>query len=260
MAGQQSELERLQLQSRVWEPAGRALLARLSAGTGQRVLDVGCGAMGWLRILSEWVGPAGTAVGTDIDRDLLATARAFAAREELPNVELIEDDLFASLLPPGSFDLVHGRFQLAPIGRAPEQLASYRRLLRPGGWLILEEPDAASWHLNPPAPATERLIGLILAAFRAGGGEFDAGRFLRDHLVGLGIEPTLDAHVLVLPSGHPYLRLPLQFAASLIPRIEPLIGRDALTSLRAEVETELAAPARWGTTFTLIQAYGRGPG
>lgn len=260
MAGQPSELERLQLQSRVWEPAGHALLARLPSGSGLRVLDVGCGAMGWLRALSAWVGPSGTVVGTDINRDLLASARAFVAAEALPTVELIEDDLFASALPAGSFDLVHARFQLAPIGRAAEQLASYRRLVRPGGWLVLEDPDAASWHFNPPAPAAERLIGLILDAFRAGGGDFDAGRSLRGQLVGLGIEPTLDAHVLALPPGHPYLRLPLQFAASLTPRIEPIIGPDALATLRAEVEEELADPARWGTTFTLIQTYGRVPG
>lgn len=260
MAGQQSELERLQLQSRVWEPAGRALLARLSPGSGLRAIDVGCGAMGWLRILRDWVGPSGTVVGTDINRDLLAAAGAFAAAEALPTVELIEDDLFASALRAGSFDLVHARFQLAPIGRAAEQLASYRRLVRPGGWLVLEEPDAASWHFNPPAPAAERLIDLILDAFRAGGGDFDAGRSVRDQLVGLCVEPTLEAHVLVLPPGHPYLRLPLQFAASLAPRIEPLIGSDALASLRAEVEDELANAARWGTTFTLIQAYGRSPG
>ena len=260
MAGQQSELERLQLQSRVWEPAGRTLLARLSAGTGQRVLDVGCGAMGWLRVLSEWVGPTGSVVGTDINRDLLAAAGSFVSAEGLANVELTEDDLFASALPAGSFDLVHARFQLAPIGRAAEQLASYRRLVRPGGWLMLEDPDAASWHFNPPAPAAERLIGLILDAFRAGGGDFDAGRSLRGHLAGLGVEPTLDAHVLALPPGHPYLRLPLQFAASLTPRIEPVIGQGALASLRAEVEEELADAARWGTTFTLVQTYGRVPG
>ena len=260
MAGQQSELERLQLQSRVWEPAGRALLTRLPSGTGQRVLDVGCGAMGWLRILSERVGPSGSVVGTDINRDLLAAAGAFVSADGLANVELVEDDLFASALPAASFDLVHARFQLAPIGRAAEQLASYRRLVRPGGWLVLEDPDAASWHFNPPAPAAERLIGLILDAFRAGGGDFDAGRSARDQLVGLGVEPTVDARVLVLPPGHPYLRLPLQFAASLTPRIEPIIGPDALASLRTEVEDELADPGRWGTTFTLIQSYGRAPG
>ena len=53
LAGQLSELERLQLQSRVWESTGRQLLSQLDGGTGGRVLDVGCGVMSWLRILSE---------------------------------------------------------------------------------------------------------------------------------------------------------------------------------------------------------------
>jgi len=90
-------------------------------------------------------------VGTDINRDLLAAAGGFVAAEALANVGLVEDDLFASALPADSFNLVHARFQLAPIGRAAEQLASYRRLVRPGGWLVLEDPDTASWHFNPCA-------------------------------------------------------------------------------------------------------------
>ncbi|HET9945040.1 MAG TPA: hypothetical protein VFR56_05275 [Actinomycetes bacterium] len=43
---QASETQRLRLQSQVWEPAGRRLLDLLGDGTGSRVLDVGCGAMG----------------------------------------------------------------------------------------------------------------------------------------------------------------------------------------------------------------------
>ena len=57
LANQPSELERLQLQSRVWEPAGRQLLSRVDGGSGGRVLDIGCGALGWLRILSELAEP-----------------------------------------------------------------------------------------------------------------------------------------------------------------------------------------------------------
>ena len=46
MAGQMSELDRLQLQSRVWEPAGQRLLDWLGVGAGRRALDVGCGCLG----------------------------------------------------------------------------------------------------------------------------------------------------------------------------------------------------------------------
>jgi hypothetical protein len=40
LADQPSELERLQLQSRVWEPSGRRLLDKIGEGRGARVLDV----------------------------------------------------------------------------------------------------------------------------------------------------------------------------------------------------------------------------
>jgi SAM-dependent methyltransferase len=255
LAGQPTELERLQLQSRVWEPAGRALLAQLPGGSGRRALDVGCGVLGWLRILSEWIGPGGSVVGSDIDDKMLAGARSFVEAEALGNVVLLKDDFFASQLPAGSFDLVHSRFQIAPLGRAPEQINVYRRLMKPGGWIVLEEPDMASWRVNPDAPAVQRLIDLIKEGFRAAGGDFNAGRELPSLFGSLGVEPRLDAHVVALSPGHPYLRLPLQFAASLRPRLEALIGKADLDDLVRQAELELSRPSTWGTTFTLIQAY-----
>jgi SAM-dependent methyltransferase len=225
------ELERLRLQSEVWEPSGRTLLDRLGPGAGRTALDVGCGALGWLRILSEngWL-----TTGTDIDAGLLDVAASSAAR-----ADLIQDDIFDSKLPPRSFDLVHARFQLAPLGRVEEQLQAYRRWLRPGGVLVLEEPDSASWRLLPEGPAVDELIARILATFRDRGGDFDLGRRL-PALLGGG---EVDAHVLALPPSHPYLRLPLQFATSL--------GLDETDAAAAELDTG----DRYGLTFTLVQAW-----
>ncbi len=169
LANQRSELERLQLQSHVWEPTGRQLLSKTGGGSGGRALDVGCGAMGWLRILSEWVGPSGQVVGADIDEGLLDAARSFLEAEGISNVELVVDDLFDSKLEPQSFDLVHARYLIAPLGRGPEQVASHQRLVRPGGSLVLEEWDLGSWHLNPPAPAAGRLIRIALRDLRPPG-------------------------------------------------------------------------------------------
>jgi SAM-dependent methyltransferase len=252
MAGRSAELERLQLQSRVWEPAGERLLARIGDGTGLRAIDAGCGAVGWLRILSRWVGPSGQVVGIDNQASMLQAARAFVGDESLTNVELVEDDLFASALEPASFDLVHARFQLAPLGRFEEQMAVYRTMVKPGGLLVLEDPDLSSWRFNPDAPAAQRLIGLIEQAFLAAGGDFNAGRRLPE-LIGDGAE--LSAEIVALPPGHPYLLLPLQFAASLEPRLLNLVEREELDRLRAVARTEITSPGRWGTTFTLIQAW-----
>ena len=256
------ELDRLRLQSRVWEPAGRALLADVGEGSGLRALDVGCGALGWLRLLSAWVGTSGTVVGTDVAPQLLDAARALVDEDALHNVEVVEDDLFASALEPHAFDLVHARFQLAPLGHEAEQLAAYVRWLKPGGILVLEDPDASTWHLNPDAPATTELIRLILEAFRTSGGDFDSGRRLPDLLRSVGVaEPRVCATVRALEPGHPYLRLPLQFATSLEARLVPaLVSAEPLAWLRADVEAELARPETWGTTFTLIGAWGRVPG
>jgi SAM-dependent methyltransferase len=256
LAGQAPEIERLQLQSRVWEPAARDLVTQLPNGTGQRALDVGCGVMGWLRVLAEWVGPTGQVVGSDIDDKMLSGAKQLVDSQGLINVTLVNDDLFQSRLAASSFDLVHARFQIAPLGRAAEQLAAFRRLIRPGGLLVLEEPDLASWRVNPECRAGQRLIALIEKAFQLAGGNFNAGRELRTLLRAAKIEPRLFARVIALEPDHPYLRLPLQFATSLRPRLESLVPSAELTDLMRQAELELARPETWGTTFTLIQAFG----
>jgi SAM-dependent methyltransferase len=259
LAGQASELERLQLQSRVWEPSGRRLLEEIGDGRGTRAVDVGCGVLGWLRILSGWVGPAGEVTGTDVDDSMLAAADRLATEEGLRNVGLVKDDLFASELEADSCDLVHARFEICPLGRAHEQMETYLRLARPGGTLVLEDPDRASWRFNPPAAALERLIELIAEAFRLSGGDLEAGRQHLHLLREFGIEGNVRAEVLALPPGHPYLRLPLQFATSLQERLLSLVTADELEELRKAGEAELQEPGRWGTTFTLLQCWGRCP-
>jgi SAM-dependent methyltransferase len=259
LAGQASELERLQLQSRVWEPCGQRLLQEIGNGLGSQALDVGCGVLGWLRVLSEWVGPEGEVTGTDIDEAMLASAERFAADEGLSNVRLLKDDLFASKLAPDSFDLVHARYEVTPLGRGREQMDTYVKLARPGGTIVLEDPDASSWHFNPPAPALERLITLIQEAFRQSGGDWGAGRMHLHLLREFGIEGNVSAEVLALPPGHPYLRMPLQFVTALEEKLLSLVSSDELDQLRSEGEAELQDPERWGTTFTLLQCWGRCP-
>jgi hypothetical protein len=76
----------------------------------------------------------------------------------------------------------------------------------------------------------------------------------------LGIEGEVRAEVVALPPGHPYLALPLQFATSLEERLLALVSADELGHLREKGKAELSEPGRWGTTFTLLQCWGRCPG
>jgi len=257
LADQPAERDRLQRQALAWEPAGRALLAEVEAPPGARAVDLGCGALGWLRLLSEWVGPDGCVVGTDIDPSLLDSARHFCLDEGLEQVTLVRDDLFASDLEPASFDLVHARFQTAPLGRSDEIVDAMFRLVRPGGLVILEDPSSASWRFHPPAPAADELVQHIIESFGRSGGCFDAGPQNVQLLHRRGLTVIVRAAVLALESGDPYLRLPLQFATSLRQPLVDRLGRDHLDDLVARAEYEIEEPTRWGVSFTLIQAVAR---
>jgi SAM-dependent methyltransferase len=254
-----ADLTRLRLEAEVWEPAGRSLLDLLPAGEAPHALDVGCGPVGWLPILDAWAGPDGRVIGTDVDDTMLAAAGALVEKLGLERVDLVNDDLFATRLPADAFDLVHARAQLAPLGRHREQMAVYRRLVKPGGMVVLEDPDSSSWTFEPEAPASDRLIALIVEAVSAQGGDFDAGTRGAALLAGIGIEPKVRRTVHALPPEHPYLRLPLQVAERLRPQLAALAGEDALDELIGTAGIELASPRRVGRTFTLVQTYGRAP-
>ena len=266
LTNQPSELDRLQLQSRVWEPTGQRLLDQLGSGDGARVIDVGCGALGWLRLLSDWVGPDGKVVGTDIDDTMLNAAGQFVASERLHNVTLVRDDLFASQLEPSTFDLVHARFLLGPLGRVHEQLDAHLRLVRPGGTIVSEELDYLSWHFVPTAPSIgidvdsppeRQLLFLIREAFRRAGGEPETFAAQLAAFRRAGIKPEVRADIQALPPGHPYASLPLQFATALGEIIRTFIDPEVFEAIIERAKDELADPDRWGFTFTLTQCWGR---
>jgi hypothetical protein len=46
---------------------------------------------------------------------------------------------------------------------------------------------------------------------------------------------------------------------SLAPRLQDVVSTDELARLLEAAEKELEDPRRWGTTFTVIQTWGRRP-
>ena len=54
--------------------------------------------------------------------------------------------------------------------------------------------------------------------------DWDAGRHHLHLFDSFGIEANVRAEVFALPPGHPYLRLPLQFATALEARLLSLVG------------------------------------
>jgi SAM-dependent methyltransferase len=189
-----------------------------------------------------------------VDNDA-ALRRRLRAEGVPPGVQLVHGDGFATALPSHSLDAVHARFMVAPCGRLDELLTEMRRLVRPGGRLMLQEPIADSWAMPAAGEAWPRLKQLIRAGFKAHGGHFDAGASLQPALAQLG-EVRIRQVAHVLPASHPYAWLPLHFARSLRPswRASALADDAEIDELVAAVDRALRQPAPV-TTFTLVQAW-----
>ena len=89
--------------------------------------------------MGEVVGPTGQVVAVDLDPKFLSEA-------ERPNVTVVQADIRTAQLPQQSFDLVHARYVLIHLSDYEVALATMLNSLKPGGWLVLEEPD-----FQPPA-------------------------------------------------------------------------------------------------------------
>lgn len=117
-----------------FEGRAKALaLGLLAATPGERVLHVGVGTGAEHAALHRAVAPAGLVVGCDLSRGMLELTRA---RADTP---LCEGDAARLPFQAGSFDRAFTAYMLdlIPLAAIPTVLAELRRVLRPGGRLVL---------------------------------------------------------------------------------------------------------------------------
>jgi SAM-dependent methyltransferase len=110
--------------------------ARIRPG---RAIEIGFGAGVYLPALAEAYREV---AATDLDRAHLDHASALA--RQYPNLRLAADDITASRMPDHSFDLVLCSEVIEHIPDTPAVIAGIRRLIAPGGFLILSTPQRRS--------------------------------------------------------------------------------------------------------------------
>jgi SAM-dependent methyltransferase len=129
-----AELQRLRALEAAFDADTRRTVEAIGISPGWRCVEVGAGAGSVATWLALSVGENGHVTAVDIDgRFLSGLAR--------PNLDVVEADICAADIPPGAADLVHARFVLIHQPNPDGLFAAMVRLLRPGGWLVLEEPD-----------------------------------------------------------------------------------------------------------------------
>jgi len=110
---------------------GQAAIEAAAPATGERALDIGCGAGASSLALAARVGAGGQVLGVDISEPLIERARALA-RHDMPALFQVADASSAEL-PEGAFDILFSRFGVMFFDDPTAAFAHMRRALRPGG-------------------------------------------------------------------------------------------------------------------------------
>ncbi|TVL91058.1 class I SAM-dependent methyltransferase [Streptomyces sp. SAJ15] len=123
------------------------LLDAAAIQTGERVLDIGCGAGATTRLAARAAGE-GQALGLDLSAPMLERARAGAARENIPNVSFTHGDAQVHPLTRAGFDVAISRFGIMFFADPVAAFTNIATALRPGGriaFLSAAEPEGNQW-------------------------------------------------------------------------------------------------------------------
>jgi SAM-dependent methyltransferase len=142
---------RLTVLARVFEPPTRDFLGAWRSGLGgldpqlvaPTVLDLGCGPGHTTRLLATLLDRH--VIGLDSSDAFLYEARRLRPSRVSFQLHDVTDVAF----PTPAAHLMYARFLLTHLEDVAAVLASWRANLRPGGWLLLEEPEWISTTVEP---------------------------------------------------------------------------------------------------------------
>jgi SAM-dependent methyltransferase len=186
--------------SELFDPATFRLLSATGAGPGWRCWDVGAGGPSVPAWMAERVAPGGSVLATDIDCSWMGDPGA-AGEPGVVRVDVRRHDVVADPPPDGPFDLIHARLVLVHLPDRAAVAAMLAGLLRPGGWLVVEDADPALQPLacideyGPDQELANRIRNGFRALMAGRGVDLSFGRTLPRLFRDLGlIEIEAEAH------------------------------------------------------------------
>jgi SAM-dependent methyltransferase len=230
------------------DPMHRGHIERLGVGPGARTLEVGCGNGSVSAWLARRVAPGGRAVAVDLDLSL--------ADADVTGLEFRQGDIVAGPVQPLDFDLVTARAVLHHVSDAEAAVVNLVASARPGGAVLLIEPDFLP--VSVAEPEVRAFWDGWLAWSRGQGIDYFIGRRLPAMLSGLGLEEVgATAETAHYNGGSAWAVYWRQTVAELRPR---LVASGKLDDRL--IDTFLARcadPAWWTQTIAFTAVAGRAP-
>lgn len=207
-----AELARLGLQHRVWRPTVLDCWHRAGITIGSRVLDIGAGPGYATLDLAEIVGSRGEVVAVERSARYVQAATTACEQRGFGHAHVHELDLMTDPLPARDMDAAWCRWVACFVSSPRTLVEKIAGALKPSGVAIFHEyADYGAWQLLPPGPAHAEFVRLVMANWRAAGGEPDIAPTLTGLLTETGfvIREAIPRIFCVRPQDHTW-----QWAAS----------------------------------------------
>jgi SAM-dependent methyltransferase len=245
----EGERARLALMAQLLDPMHRRHLAELGVGPGAQTLEVGCGNGSISAWLASRIAPGGQAVAVDLDLSLCSV--------DANGLEFRKGDIVAGPVEPANFDVVTARAVLPHVADDHAAVANLVASTRPGGAVLLIEPDFLPVSMAEP-PEIHGFWQGWLAWSRDEGIDYFIGRKLAAMLSSLGLEDVGGtAESVQYRGGSPWAQYWTQTVNELRPRLEDSGHLD-----RRHIDTFLAHcddPDWWTQTIAFTAVHGRTP-
>ena len=176
------EIVRLRMIEELFDPTTIGHLKRTGIGVGWRCLELGAGAGSIMKWMGGVVGDSGSVVGVD------KNTRHLHGLSD-PPIQIIESDFLKASLDPG-LDLAHCRYVLIHNRSSDAILRKLFNVLKPGGFLVVEEPDFTSAKLlnHNNDDAQQRLNNAVCCMFEDMGLDPAYGLSLPKKVAAQGLE------------------------------------------------------------------------
>ncbi len=162
------------------------LFRRLGDLRGKQIADIGCGIGAVSCFLAKVVGEEGKIWGIDQSEGQIAHAKQNAAKQGLQNTRFQTANAYATGLPKEAFDIAFCRFVLMHTQEPQRILTEMLSLLKPGGWLVVEDGDFTTPSSLPVVPAVERVMHYYRLAGQAQNADFEIGKHLHKMVIEAG--------------------------------------------------------------------------
>lgn len=160
------------------------LLERVGIRAGQRVADLGCGALGhFVFPAAQLIGAKGVVYAVDIQRNVLEQVERLAKDDQVFNLKTVWSDIDvygATRIDDGSLDITLLINNLFLSQNRPQLVREMARLTRPGGRIVVVEWKTVSTPLGPPVnqridrEEAKKVLKTPLMSFQD---EFEAGPY-----------------------------------------------------------------------------------